>query len=246
MQGQSESLSETEAVRGGYEYKLLSDAILPLKNPVGEDITYEETAGVRFDRGIDQRAWLTRHVAGSACYGHTNLVPEFCRAYLQASGREALAVHVAKGSTVIADWLPGTPGYEILLRKAGSAIKKCAACERIFFVWLQGESDAIYRTDKATYKQRLTALCHALKRDLGIERFGIIRVGRFTNDARDLEIIAAQDELCAENPDFLMLTTLATTLNTQAEAMNPQVGGHYSARGLELLGKAAGTTLGQL
>jgi hypothetical protein len=77
-----------------------------------------------------------------------------------------------------------------------------------------------------------------------VEKFGIVRVGRFTNDDRDLEIIGAQDEVCAENDAFLMLTDIAVELNKQPMYMNPVVEGHYSAKGLEKLGAEAGTALG--
>ena len=81
---------------------------------------------------------------------------------------------------------------------------------------------------------------------MGIDLFGIIRVGRFTNDNRDLDIISAQDEICREDEDFAMLTDIATELNQQNEYMNPHVKGHYSAKGLELLGNAAAKTLGKI
>ena len=186
------------------------------------------------------------HVTGSACYGHTNLVPEFCRVYSEATGNKVLAVHVAKGSTTIAEWLCGSVGYSIITEKAAAAIKEAKgheAIEHIFFVWLQGESDAVCGNTKAYYKEKLAQLNDALKKDIGIEKFGIIRVGRFTNDARDSEIISAQDEICLESSDFLMLTTIATELNDQNEYMNPYVPGHYSAKGLEKLGAAAAKTL---
>lgn len=83
----------------------------------------------------------------------------------------------------------------------------------------------------------------ALKRDIGIDSFGVIRVGRFTNDCRDDEIICAQNEICAENKDFLMLTDIAVDLNKQCDCMNPNFQGHYSAKGLERLGCAAAKTL---
>lgn len=80
-------------------------------------------------------------------------------------------------------------------------------------------------------------------KDIGINKFCIIRVGRFTNDKRDLEIISAQDELCAENNCFLMLTDIAANLNTQKEYMNPFVNGHYSEKGLEKSEIEAGKSL---
>ena len=238
MQGQSECLSECNIVKNAYEYRYLTDEAVPLKNPVGESITYEWKRGYDPTPETEPHGWLATHVTGSACYGHTNLVPAFCRTWTELTGRETLAVHVAKGSTVIANWLPGSPGYEIIRQKSRRAIQKVHS-DRIVFVWLQGESDALAGTTKEAYKNSLRTLCDALKRDVGIDLFGIIRVGRFANDDRDLEILAAQDEVCREYEDFAMLTDIATTLNTQSEYMHPRIKGHYSAKGLEALGEAA-------
>ena len=244
MQGETEALIGTEPVPGAWEYKFLTDSLEPLKNPVGENVRTDGTAGYLYEKGVDQQMWLRDHALGAACYGHTNMVPEFCRTYTELTGHEVIAVHAAKGSTQVYQWLPGTDGYRLLKEKAAAAIRKVGAPERIFFMWLQGESDAIFETTKADYKAMCTELSEALKHDLGVEKFGMIRVGRFVNDERDLVIMSAQDELCRENEDFLMLTDAAVTLNVIPEAMNPYVCGHYSARGLELLGRAAATTLG--
>lgn len=243
MQGQSEALTSTDAITNAFEYRYLDNQIIPLKNPVGEDITYEKTRGYRYNGSVNPEDWLKTHITGSACYGNTNLVPEFCKAFTEISGNKVLSVHIAKGSTVIGDWFPGSVGYEFMVEKACAAIKIAKSQEnikRVFFVWLQGESDAACGNSKAYYKQKITELCQGLKRDIGIEKFGIIRVGRFTNDERDLEIISAQDEICHENEDFLMLTDIATQLNEQSEYMNPYANGHFSAKGLEKLGAEAG------
>jgi hypothetical protein len=42
-----------------------------------------------------------------------------------------------------------------------------------------------------------------------------------------------------------MLTKIATRLNSDPEYMNPHVLGHYSAKGLETLGREAGKALGE-
>ncbi len=246
MQGQTECLTENDVVEGAFEYKYLSKEALPLKNPVGENITNDGKEGIAVFKGINAKEWLDNHALGAACYGFTNMVPEFCRSYIAATGRKVLAVHAAKGSTEVHQWLPGTDGYKLLKEKALAA-KACAQnkAEHIYIVWLQGESDAIAGNSKSNYKKQITQLANALKQDIGIEKFAIIRVGRFTNDERDLEIISAQDEICAENPDFLMLTKITTDLNQTPEYMNPEVVGHYSAKGLELLGATAGKALGE-
>ena len=238
MQGQSECLTENDVVNDAYEYKWLTDELLPLKNPVGENITYFMDRGDDVTPETNIPSWLKEHALGAACYGNTNLVPSFCRTYTDITKRQVLAVHAAKGSTRISEWLPGTPIYDVLIRKARGAIQKVNP-ERIFFVWLQGESDAVASVMKNDYKAALHILCDALKSDVGIDLFGIIRVGRFTNDDRDLEIISAQDEICREDEDFVMLTDIATELNQKDEYMNPNIKGHYSAKGLELLGSVA-------
>lgn len=247
MQGQSERITNNDVVQGAYEYKFVKDCFVPLRNPVGEDISCEKKAGYAVTEETDLRVWLSSHITGSACYGNTNLVPEFCKEYIKNTGNEVVAVHIAKGSTEISYWLPSQEGYEILVKKVKAAITKLKKEKKlgaIFFVWLQGESDAIKGNSKAYYKQKLKELSDSLIKEVKIEKFGIIRVGRFTNDDRDLEIISAQDELCKECENFLMLTDIATELNLQGQYMNPFIEGHYSAEGLEKLGFEAGRTLG--
>ncbi len=248
MQGQTECLTNTDVIEGAYEYRFLENAIKPLCNPVGENVLKDGSEGYVARRSHEERLeWIADHALGTSVEGHTNLVPEFCRAYRAACGREILAVHTAKGSTKIAEWLKGTDGYRVLLAKSQGALQKIREeyrVERIFFVWLQGESDAISGNSRAYYKEKIVELKNSLAEDLGIQRFGIIRVGRFTGDERDWEIIEAQDEICREDPDFLMLTRITTELNEIPEYMNPYAKGHYSARGLERLGEAAGGALG--
>ncbi|MBE5817900.1 MAG: sialate O-acetylesterase [Clostridiales bacterium] len=242
MQGQTECLSENAEVNNAYEYKWLTNELAPLKNPVGENITYELTQGDPITDNTDLFAWLSKHAIGAACYGNTNLVPSFCRTYTELTGRSVVAVHAAKGSTEIADWMPDGGIYNVLKTKACDCIKKVKP-ERIFFVWLQGESDAITERSKAYYKEHLRILMDVLKKDIGVELFGMIRVGRFTYNDYDFEVISAQDEACSEYDDFVMLTDIATTLNNMPEYMNPYVGGHYSAKGQEKLGFEAAKTL---
>lgn len=247
MQGQSEMLITSQPIKGACEYKWLTDTLVPLCDPVGENIRYNKTAGITAD-GKDIPKWLSEHVLGSACCGHSTLVPKFCESYIIKTGTPVAAIHAAKGSTCIKDWLPGTVGFDILVEKAAAGIAKVKQSDgvgRIFFIWLQGESDAIDGNTKAYYKEKLGTLNDALKEKIGIDKFCIIRIGRFTNDERDVEIISAQDEICSENDGFLMLTQIATELNGHPEFMNPQVKGHYSAKGHEALGAAAGKALGQ-
>ncbi len=245
MQGQSEALADDAPVPSAYEYKWLSDRLVPLRDPAGEDIAYDGRPGFPFE---NKRAaeWHRSTVLAGAAYGHSTLIPPFCRAYTGLTGRPVIAVPVAKGATQAADWLPGTPGYEFLVKKAAGACRRTAerfGVGRVCAVWLQGESDAIASVSEEVYRERLAALGAALRADVGLARFGIIRVGNFTNDARDGAIQRAQDAICEADPLFLMLTRRATDLNAAPECMNPHAAGHFSALGLSLLGEEAAVRL---
>ena len=249
MQGQTERLSESQTVECAYEYKFFDNAFVPLKNPVGEDMRYDGYQGESVMHDTDLAKWLSEHVLGSACYGHTNLVPAFARAYVKKTNSTLIAIHAAKGSTCIQEWLPGTKGYQALTTKTLSGIQKAKEIydiRHIYFVWLQGESDAIVSTDKKTYKERMKQLAKGLREDLGVECFGVIRVGSFTGDDRDIEIQTAQDEVCQEDSFFQMLTDCTRELTKEALMMNPYVGGHYSAAGLERIGELAGDAFGTI
>lgn len=250
MQGQTEGCGDQTPVANAYEYRWLSNAYIPLKNPVGEHILYDGTAGYSSNEKPDKKVedWLAEHCLGGASQGCSNLVPAFCRAYEQETGITTLAVHTAKGSTTIADWIPGSPGFRMLVDKAKAAIQKAAeefAVGKVFFTWLQGESDALESNTKAYYKGKLEELMQALKAELDVDKFGMIRVGLFTRDAADWEIINAQSEICAENEDFLMLTELAVELIDIPQYVNPKAPGHFSIEGLNRLGSDAGSALGR-
>ena len=247
MQGECRAKKEHTPVPGCSEYKMLTDTAVPLCDPVGEDIKYDGTEGYAFTDGTVQEYWLQDHVSGKACFFGSTLVPSFAGSYKKTCGNGVLAVHFAKGSTQIKDWLPGTPAYEMLCRKVNGAKKSSAdggcADGKILFVWLQGESDAVFKVKRDEYAQMMTALKNALKADLGVERFGIIRVGRFTRDGRDDEIISAQESVCESDPDFLMLTRVTENLPGTDGAMEDNIPGHYSEKGLEIIGREAGAAL---
>lgn len=244
MEGEGEYIpADNDAVEGALEYRFLEDKLIPLKHPAGETISN------------DGRFYLPRHRDGwgttqncallGAWRKHTNPVPFFCKSYVKASGRNVIAVHAAKGATTIDYWQKGELGYEMLCKKAKKAIQKTNP-EHVYFVWLQGESDAIAGKSKDEYKAQMRSLFESLKADLGVEVFGNILVGRFTMDERDYEIIEAQKEVCKENQNFLMLTEITEEIVYIDKYMNPFAAGHYSVAGQELIGLLAGRKLATL
>lgn len=242
MEGQTEGMpTPNEVVANAWEYRLLSDTLKPVCHPVGEDIA---------------------DLLGGACYGFGSLAPDCCRAYTEASGRRVVMIHAAQGATTVAQWQEDTPRYAKAVEKMQKGIARAAemgTVKNIYYVWLQGESDAIEHTTEEEYVARLTAYKNALKRDVGITRFGIIRVGYFCGTVRwltdrtrdegkadDETIMRAQERVAADDADFVMLTRKTATMSLDARFINPTEDGHFNNAALSMLGEAAGHALAAL
>ncbi|MBQ8684034.1 MAG: hypothetical protein IJ518_05930 [Clostridia bacterium] len=169
MMGESETLLEKDVVDGALEYLWLTDEAVPLCDPIGENIRFDRMPGYPLTDSQDIPNWNNYHIIGASCYGHTSLVPSFCRAYIDGTGRQVLAAHIAKGCTLLSQWLPGADNYRMLVEKAKGAIRKAEQTGKlgyVWFVWLQGESDAIVGNDKETYKKQLIHLDDSLRSEV--------------------------------------------------------------------------------
>ncbi len=227
MQGQTEALVKEPPVAGACEYLYATDSFRPLTNPVGED----------FDP----------YILASA-YGFGSMVPSFCRAYVGETGIETVAVHASKGATIISEWARGGERYAFALKKIKAAVAATRDVGKIYYVWLQGESDALAGTSESDYAAALTSYAAALKQDVGIDLFGIIKVGYFAKtvkgDAPADEVIMRAQEKTAVADGFAMLTDICPALSLDPAYLNPIAAGHYNNEGQRLIGETAGRKLG--
>ena len=227
MEGQTEGLpSPNDPMDGVMEYRFLTDSVIPLVHPVGEE--------------------LNPAIEG-ANGGFGSLLPDFCKTYRRETGHEVLAVHAAQGATRIDEWLPETERYKVALSKILAAERAAGeSLGRIYYVWLQGESDAVSKVPMKTYLERLIRYKDALKRDAGIDAFGIIRVGYFTSAHEcDEAIMTAQETACGTDSDFLMLTRITAEMSLDPAWINPNAAGHYNNRAMTRIGESAGFALAQ-
>ena len=246
MQGQTESLPENnDPVDKAVEYRYLSDEFVPLMHPVGENLRGER--------------WCA-----AASMGFGSLVPSFCRNYVKKTGRDVVAIHAARGSTVLGEWMHGTQFAYNARRKINAGIKKAKEIynvERIYYVWLQGESDALIHTTTDEYCDRLIEYKNQLKDIFNIDKFGIIKVGYFFADGAwslnpddsydDIvyynEAIMNAQELAVQNDnDFVMLTRVCTNLSRDPSYLNPNAKGHYNNAAMEIIGREAGMALADI
>ncbi len=241
MEGETERLPDDNSpIPNALEYRYLENKLIPLRHPAGENIS------------TDGRLFLPRHRDGwgttqscsllSAWRKHANMVPFFCDEYVKGTGRRVIAVHCAKGATTVSEWQRGQISYDMLIKKAKGAIQMTNP-EHIYFVWLQGESDALLGTTKEEYKKHLINLYESLKSDLGIDKFCNILVGKFAMNEFDDEIKDAQRQICNQNEAFIMLTDIIEQIWGDERYMNPNAFGHFSCDGLELIGRAGGKSL---
>ena len=213
----------------------------PLANPVGERI---------------QEGLLSRSDSG-----HGSLVPSFCKEYVKNTKGQVLAIHCARGDTSIAEWLKGTPRFDALIEKAKSGIKKAKKnydIDKIYFVWLQGESDALKFTGTQAYLDMLKVFKNDLKEQLSIDKFAIIKQGYFCVVApwmkepkqqkkkSDKEIMRAFDIAPKIDNDFVLLTSICKRLSMNKKYINPNAVGHYSNLGMKVIGTKAGRKLAKL
>lgn len=243
MQGQTEGLPEhNPVINTALEYHSLSDTFIPLMHPVGEDIG-------------DKLLCAAHNGCGT-------LVPAFCRTYSSSTNHDVIAVHAARGDTTISEWLPETDRYTTLTKKISGAVKKASKdfnIGKIYFIWLQGESDAIAGTSAAEYEKMLISFKNSLFKMFDIEKFCLIEMGYFCRIApwleysrngegilRDEEIMHAQEHMPKIDSDFVILTDICKTICLDSEYMNPFVGGHYNNKGMDLIGETAGKALAEL
>ena len=250
MQGQTERLTEVNGeIENALEYRFFTDSLIPLKNPVGEFILKDLSKGWDVPKNVvaDQiREWQIAHALGGSVSGNTNLVPKFCQSYSKITGKKVVAVHTAKGATVVSEWLPDDIIYQVAwkkMQKAVECVKRTYTIDKIYIAWLQGESDAIAGTSKEDYIKKMIELKNNAKADFGVEKFGIIKVGRFTTTGRDEAIFDAQETLPLIDKDFLMISRITEDLIDDPAYMNPYARGHYNSDGQEKIGTHAGTNL---
>lgn len=243
MQGQTEGLPEVNVpVAGAYEYRYLTDSLIPVAHPIGED--------------LENGTILGAHEGGGS------LVPDCCRAYIEATGREVIAIHTARGATTVSEWQKGQPRYELMIKKISAGLKKIRKqyeIGKIYFLWLQGESDAIALTTKENYSKMVIDLKNSLKSDVGIDKFCIIEVGYFCGlvtwlhdrtieegKLHDEAIMKAQEELPTIDSDFVMLTQICKTLSLDKTNINPFAQGHYNNKTMTVIGETAGKALAEI
>lgn len=216
--------SEAPAVKDGaaYEVLLTKKKLSPLREPFG----------------VQQKGKVTKSSGGT-------LASAFANAYYNETGIPIVATSTARGGTSIGEWssnyyknvVKSTQKAEKILKKQGIKIR------HRYVVFFQGENDATYNISTAAYQQHLELMLTNIKSKTDIEKCLLIRIGEDLNDPTSYDrIAAAQTITCMENPNFVLISTIASGLDRKYYQAD---GVHFTQAGLNKIGKQAGTMAGK-
>lgn len=156
---------------------------------------------------------------GTSYYGY---IPAWLNAYYAVTGRKVCACYSSNGGTPIANFLKGATYYgasKVNNTKAALQSNN-KTIGHIYLVWCQGETDGDNNRTTEYYKTNFRQMLNDLKADCGIEKAFMMRIGQINSGTSEKyrPIIKAQNELCQENDDIIMVSTVfAGALNFQEE-----------------------------
>lgn len=216
--------SEAPVLKDGaaYEVLLTKKKLSPLREPFG----------------VQQKGKVTSSSGGT-------LVSAFANSYYSETGIPIVATSVARGNTSIGEWsrnyykniISSTKKAEKILKKQGINVR------HRYLVFFQGENDASYNLSTAAYQQELELMFKNVRNKTSIEKCLLIRIGKNLNSPTSFDrIAAAQTITCMENPSFVLISTIASGLDSGYYQSD---GVHYTQKGLNIIGKQAGKMAGK-
>lgn len=210
-------VSVTQTEDTAFEYLYLSDSLAEIKSTkehnYGENLIYKDGILQHYEKNIDTGISLGKSTG-------TNMIPQFCQSYYNATGHKVIAVMCARWGRPLQSFLPQddvrNTRFQDYIYEA-TETKYLAALEfakrenlnigSTFYVIAQGESDIEIKTSKEEYKQMFMDIHEHFKKDLGIQKGVIIETATTTGTASMERLAAvhwAQEELIQENDDIIL------------------------------------------
>ena len=169
-----------------------------------------------------------------------SLVSSFMNAYYKGTGVPVLGFSAARGGSSIGYWQTA-PVQAELSQKLDLIKAWCASnhihIRRIYAVWLQGETDGVANIEKEAYKTGLANVFAPLY-SKGLDQVFVITIGQYAGLPGTYDkVIAAQLELCSQNPHF----SLGSDVLRSLPATYLSDGCHYNQSALNLAGSQSGS-----
>lgn len=175
------------------------------------------------------------------------LVSAFCINYYKQTKTPVVGISCAWGGSATNTWL-----NRGLVSKTQDAVKqakkqlkkKKVKVRHIYMVWYQGESDASQGISSNTYISRMKKIYKRMK-NTGVEKVFVIKIGHDTGrQYLNGSIMEAQDKLCKNNKNFIMVSKSAPGLLNYSYAFYSDTI-HLNQSGLNKIGYEAGKAAGK-
>ena len=223
----------------GYEYRAVTapGQLFSLQEPFGR---WENRPG-----GLDDEAKKT----GS-------LVSAFAAEYYARTGRPVVGVSASEGGTSTGQWLERL-AHDALDRftQARSWLTETQGVPaHCYLLWCQGETDGDLGVTPSQYEENFLTLWTRF-RAAGAEKCGVIQIGHFNYpvypqgrdgltgaqlEERYARIRQAQEELCARQPDLVLVGSFAGCLDEMKDQF------HYRQSAYNSVGRQAAAVLAGL
>ncbi len=178
--------------------------------------------------------------------GNGTLTSAFAIQYYKKAKVPIVGVPAAWGGTSTNSWLKNTMLKTTIsrLKKAKKYLKKNKIKIRhIYVVWYQGESDGQAGYSGETFTKNMKKIWKQFK-SAGAEKLFMIKIAQQVNKMGIMNPIQeAQTKLCKKEKDFLMATTVASSMHQDVGKWYFDVI-HINQKGLNVIGNKAGKYAG--
>lgn len=173
-----------------------------------------------------------------------SLVTAFVNAYYEKTGVPVVAVSASKGGMSSSYWASDAVCEEVVNRYRTAYEWLNGNGYRVRFkylVFLQGENNVIEKIPTEQYQSDIYKFSQALYQE-GLDKFFLIRIGgeKQNPDAFN-DLIALQTELCRNNPNFVLASTVLSAY-TGKDMVDEY---HYTQQVLNDVGDDAGSNVGE-
>lgn len=176
-------------------------------------------------------------------------VPAFVNEYYKQTGYPVIGLSASDGGTALNAWAVGSARLNDALSRISTCVNWLEEsgyhiCNK-YVAWCQGESDGDTGKAVATYKSQFLAIWEALK-DAGMKACLMIRIGEYNGTTTSKitgyqNIQQAQDELCAENDDIVMVGTSLNLFKARSMMKDEY---HFYQDAYNIMGREAGRKSG--
>lgn len=195
--------------------------------------------------GVTKTFGITENVTGAINDGTMKtggLVPSFINSYYKVCGVPIVGVSASEGGTSTTNWAPNSDRLNDAINRLSTAVtwltKNGYTIRHKYMAWCQGETDGDGSVSKANHKTRFLNIFNAMKAE-GIEKCFMIRIGEDNASGGNdyTNIILAQNELCQENEDIVMVSTSFASMKARGLMKDSW---HYYQEGYNQVGAQAG------